>query len=177
MNLVRKADSRPSDGTPGHSPYGDDERAAIRKAYRLPEHADVDAWVTYDRDLCVWRQRCATWLVRLLASPGEYLAKTLANRARLRPELNTPAWRGAWEDAMIVVRGQLLELAAPGQRPVSLANEILQRGNASVFMELVHGGWLPPKPKQPGMQPRRPRIADEERQANAEANAEDWGPR
>lgn len=152
------------------SKYPEDEIELARRLHRLSPGADAGPWVEYNRACAHWRYRVSEWLVIFLASPAEYLRRTRDNRARTRPQINTPAWRRAWEDCYTVARQQVLDLAAEGQRPVSLAWEILERGNRSVLLELVHGGWLPKRPESPSYGgPRRPGPTPEERERQADA--------
>lgn len=163
-----KRNAPTSYGTPGASTYSDDQIAAARKAFRLRPDTDAGPWVEYGRACAHWRYRVAEWLVVFLASPGEYLRRTMGNRERLRPEANTPAWRRAWEECYAEARQQVLDLAKPGQLPTDLAWEIMQRGNRVVLYELVHGGWLPRRPASPHGAPRRVGVSDAQRQADAD---------
>lgn len=127
--------------------YTEPEIEEVRRAFRLPESADVTAWCDYNRALSVWRHRMAYWLVALLVSPDEYLRHTLA-----RTKSHPGEFRGTYE----TVRAQLMELARPGQRPLELAHEILGPGNGSIISELVNGSWLPHRPTSPNR--RAPRM-------------------
>lgn len=152
--------------------YSDAEIEAARKAFHLRPDADAGPWVEYARACASWRYRVAEWLIVFVASPAEYLRRTRDNRARLRPDANTPAWRRAWEECYAEARQQVLDLASPGQLPLALAWEILERGNLEVLYELVHGGWLPRRPQSPHGAPKRVGISDERRMADANALVE-----